>query len=317
MPSKDAPYITTKGEAANLHKPTVKAYKNERFLMSGEGRLIRMMCEFEEPQQRLNKEMIRSTVLFFGSARAKTSQQFAQTEAEHQRDLEEGKTAEEKQKAQLVLEQLNKTKWMCEWMDKVEKLAKMVAEFSSKNHDLINKSFKTLPDYFKISRHVDDVVDEPMYADFVVTTGGGPGFMEAANRGASLVPGAKTMGMGISLPFETGVNPYVTDGLAFEFHYFFSRKYWMMYSCRAIIVAPGGVGTLDETFELLTLRQTGKIPNLPVILLCTEFWHTVVNWQSLVDFGVVAQHDVDQLLITDSCEEAINYIEAFYRDLCG
>eukprot|EP00796_Vickermania_ingenoplastis_P001027 gene1027-615_t len=316
--SKDAPYITTTGEAGARHKATVKSYKNEDFLGSGEGRLVRMMCEFEEPQQRLNREMIRSTVLFFGSARSKTAVQHQQTVVEHQKQLTQAVDPEERKKIQSALDQLEKTKWMCEWMEKVRELAKRVAEFSKSHKALIERTFKSLPDYFKVARHIDvEGRETPEFQDFVVTTGGGPGFMEAANSGAASVLGVKTMGMGISLPFETGVNPYVTDGLAFEFHYFFSRKFWMMYSCRAIIVAPGGVGTLDEMFELLTLRQTGKIPNLPVILLCSHFWRTVVNWQSLVDFGVVAQKDVDQLLITDSCDEAMEYIEAFYQKIAA
>lgn len=315
MPSANAPYIATKGEQGNVHKPTVKSYKNEKFLASDDGRLIRIMCEFEEPQQRLNKHMIRSTVLFFGSARSKTTSQYRDTLAEYRKNLENAKTGDEKVEAQKVLDTLAKTEWMCVWMDKVTELAKRITEFTINNRELINKSFKTNPDYFKVARRIEDEDEEPVYHDFVVTTGGGPGFMEAANRGAASVPGAKSMGMAISLPFEKGVNPYVTDGLAFEFHYFFSRKFWLMYSCRAIIVAPGGVGTMDETFELLTLRQCGKIPNIPVILFCSHFWHTVVNWQSLVDFGVIAQRDVDEILITDSCDEAIEYIEAFYKKI--
>jgi uncharacterized protein (TIGR00730 family) len=143
----------------------------------------------------------------------------------------------------------------------------------------------------------------------VICTGGGPGFMEAANKGAASVKGARNIGMGISLPFECGLNPYVTESLAFEFHYFFTRKFWMVYHCQAIVVAPGGVGTFDELFEVLTLKQTGKIhKDLPVILFGKEFWTTVVNWESLVKFGTVSQKDIDDLYFTDDVEEAFQYV---------
>lgn len=307
----ETPYITTKGEEELLHRPTVKSYKNGAFLLSHEARMVRIMCEFEEPKCRLKQEMVRSTVLFFGSARAKTRKQFLDTKSEFEKQLKEAKTNEAKEAATDALDHLSKTEWMCEWMDKVQKLAKMVTEFAQKNSALIQKSFEKNPDYFS-----HDVKNENQsFNDFIVTTGGGPGFMEAANAGAASVPGGKSMGMAISLPFEKGVNRYVSEGLAFEFHYFFSRKFWMMYSCRAIVVAPGGVGTLDEAFELLTLRQTGKIPNLPVVFYCTRFWKSVINWQQLVEFGVIAQRDIDGMLITDDCDEALAYIEQFYKSL--
>jgi hypothetical protein len=115
--------------------------------------------------------------------------------------------------------------------------------------------------------------------------------------------------MGISLPFESGLNRYVTPELAFIFHYFFTRKFWMVYNTQALVCCPGGVGTCDELFELLTLKQTGKVPqDLPIVLLGKQFWTTIVNWQALVDFGVVVQRDVDDLFITDDIEAAFKYI---------
>eukprot|EP00903_Cladosiphon_okamuranus_P014367 g13338.t2 len=143
----------------------------------------------------------------------------------------------------------------------------------------------------------------------VVCTGGGPGFMEAANKGASRVQGARNMGMGITLPFEQGLNEYVTEELAFEFHYFFTRKFWMLYHCQALVVAPGGFGTLDELFEVLTLKQTGKVQKtLPVILFGKDYWQKVINWQALVEFGTIAQDDVDSLFFTDDPQEALDYL---------
>ncbi|CAM9557800.1 unnamed protein product [Ectocarpus sp. 6 AP-2014] len=148
----------------------------------------------------------------------------------------------------------------------------------------------------------------------VVCTGGGPGFMEAANKGASRVEGARNMGMGITLPFEEGkqwpfLSVYVTEELAFEFHYFFTRKFWMLYHCQALVVAPGGFGTLDELFEVLTLKQTGKVQKtLPVILFGKDYWEKIINWQALVEFGTIAQEDVDSLFFTDDPQEALDYL---------
>lgn len=316
-----SPYVQkAEDKSGKALKPTVKSYKNESFLGSHEGRLIRILCEFEEPQQRLRRNCIRSTCLFFGSARAMTQEQYDRTVEALRKQAGDTATEEEARKVQLELERLGKTEWMCKWVDVANTLAAKVAQFAQTDAALIESSFLKWPDYFQTALSPEGKAQSfsdvrAHCHDFVVTTGGGPGFMEAANRGAASVPGTKTIGMGISLPFEKGLNPYVSDDLAFEFHYFFTRKFWMMYSCRAIIVAPGGFGTLDETFELLTLRQTKKIPNLPVVLLGEEFWRTVINWQALSDFGVVSQGEVDGMCFTDSPEEAINFIKAFYVKL--
>jgi len=165
------------------------------------------------------------------------------------------------------------------------------------NNRLLNSSF-----------HGDPAGETRRRQPLVVTTGGGPGIMEAANRGAASVPGGITMGMGISLPFEKGLNPFVTKGLAFEFQYFFTRKFWMMYYAKALVVGPGGFGTMDELFELLTLRQTGKLPDFPIVLLCSKYWKTVINWQAMVDFGTISQEEVDRLCFADNAEEAFQHI---------
>ncbi|CAM9652730.1 unnamed protein product, partial [Hapterophycus canaliculatus] len=129
------------------------------------------------------------------------------------------------------------------------------------------------------------------------------------NKGASRVEGARNMGMGITLPFEEGLNEYVTEELAFEFHYFFTRKFWMLYHCQALVVAPGGFGTLDELFEVLTLKQTGKVQKtLPVILFGKDYWEKIINWQALVEFGTIAQEDVDSLFFTDDPQEALDFL---------
>merc|ERR1712217_1005200 len=119
----------------------------------------------------------------------------------------------------------------------------------------------------------------------------------------------KSAGLGISVPFEDGLNPYVSPSLAFEFHYFFTRKFWMAYKCMGLVVAPGGLGTCDELFELLTLRQTGRIKrNLPIILIGKQFWSDCINWQAFVDYGMISASDKEQLFLTDSAEEAFNHL---------
>jgi uncharacterized protein (TIGR00730 family) len=150
---------------------------------------------------------------------------------------------------------------------------------------------------------------------FIVCSGGSGGMMEAANRGAALAEG-KTMGLNISLPLEQAVNPYVSRELIFNFHYFFMRKFWFVYLAKALIVFPGGFGTLDEMFEVLTLIQTKKPRKpMPVILFGTEFWDDVLNFDALVRWGVVSPADLQIFYKTDSVEEAFNYLKGRLEEL--
>lgn len=156
---------------------------------------------------------------------------------------------------------------------------------------------------------VEEEDDANTQQHMFVVSGGGPGFMAAANGGASMVPGARSIGMGITLPFEAGLNPYVTPELAFTYHYFFTRKFALVYYAQALVVAPGGVGTIDEMMEVLTLRQTGKLQKgIPIVLLGERFWKTAINWQFLVECGVINQSDVDDLFFTDSVEDAFRHV---------
>merc|ERR1719433_331849 len=134
--------------------------------------------------------------------------------------------------------------------------------------------------------------------------------MSAANKGAYLA-GGKSVGFGISLPFEDGLNPYVTPEIGFEFHYFFTRKFWMSWKCMGLVVAPGGLGTCDELFELITLMQTRKIQRqLPVILIGKKFWQACINWQAFVEYGMIADEDAEQLVFADTAEEAFQALVA-------
>ena len=145
--------------------------------------------------------------------------------------------------------------------------------------------------------------------------------MEAANQGAyEASPSAKSIGMGISLPFEPRLNRYVRpDDLGFEFHYFFTRKFWMVFECKGLIVAPGGVGTCDELFEVMTLLQTGKISktaSFPIILLCKKFWQSIVNWDALVEFGTISRDDVERLHFVDEVDEAVAIVKNHLKHAC-
>ncbi|MDQ7006752.1 MAG: LOG family protein [Acidobacteriota bacterium] len=143
---------------------------------------------------------------------------------------------------------------------------------------------------------------------FIVCSGGGPGIMEAANKGASRARGL-SVGLGISLPFEQGINPFVSRELGFEFHYFFMRKFWFVYLARALVVFPGGFGTMDELFELLTLVQTGKASRpRRVVLFGREFWEKVIDWDLLTRWGVIDAEDLSLFRICDSVDEAESYL---------
>ena len=143
---------------------------------------------------------------------------------------------------------------------------------------------------------------------FVVCTGGGPGIMEAGNRGA-LEAGGQTVGLNISLPFEQRPNPFITPDLSFEFHYFFMRKFWFAYLAKALVVFPGGFGTLDELTELLTLIQTEKLlKELPILLYGTSFWKEIINFDALVKYGMIAEADLDLFVFADDVDEAFFYL---------
>ncbi len=149
--------------------------------------------------------------------------------------------------------------------------------------------------------------------EYVIVTGGGPGIMEAANRGAHDV-GAKSIGLNITLPHEQAPNAYITPELCFQFRYFAIRKMHFLMRAKALVACPGGFGTLDELFEALTLVQTGKTPRIPIILFGKEFWRSLVNWQQLVDMGVIAPDDLDLLKFAETAKEAWQYINDFYRN---
>jgi uncharacterized protein (TIGR00730 family) len=165
------------------------------------------------------------------------------------------------------------------------------------------------PDYASAYKLAYRIGDHKKFQDnMAICSGGGPGTMEAVNAGA-MDSGAKSMGMGISLPFEQFNNEHITTDLDFEFHYFFTRKYWCVYLGKAFVVLPGGVGTMDELFEVLTLIQTGKISNTrPIVLFNKDFWEKTINFDRMVEQGTISKSDLDLFHITDDIQDAVNYI---------
>ncbi|TPG09993.1 TIGR00730 family Rossman fold protein [Sphingomonas oligophenolica] len=199
--------------------------------------------------------------------------------------------------------------------DKAEELLALATDDQSRKiaERLVAKS-----KYYEVARDLAKIVsvlpkDEDGKRQFVVCSGGGPSIMEAANRGATDV-GAESIGLNIVLPHEQAPNPYVTPSLSLQFHYFALRKMHFLLHARALAAFPGGFGTFDELFELLTLIQTGKIDPIPVLLVGREFWDKVVNFQALVDEGVVSERDLSIFHYVETAEEAWGVVQQFYRD---
>jgi uncharacterized protein (TIGR00730 family) len=253
-----------------------RAYEIPDFLQSGTARPVRILAEYLEPLRRFKKQNIQDTVVFFGSARV------------HSR-----------LKAQRALSRLtSKPKRTGEYQTQLKRL-KIALEWSR---------------YYEDARRIANLLtrwsltlDSERHR-FVVCSGGGPGIMEAANRGA-YEAGGKTIGLNIRLPFEQGANRYISRGLAFEFHYFFMRKFWFAYMAKALVIFPGGFGTLDEMFEVLTLAQTQKLSEkIDVILYGTDYWDQILNLKPMVEWGAVAQQDLDVLHRANSPEEAFEHL---------
>ena len=181
------------------------------------------------------------------------------------------------------------------------------ARIENKNDTPINKYYSKAKDLsYKITKWNLEKFDGKK---FVVASGAGPGIMEAANQGAYEAKG-KTVGLGISLPFEQTNNKWITKGLNFVFHYFFMRKFWFIYKTKGIVVWPGGVGTLDEFFDIITLIQTKKITrNIPIILFGKDFWDGLIDWDRLIGNKVISKSDLDLFVIINSVEEAFEYLK--------
>src|SRR3989454_5462427 len=247
------------------------AYENPQFLNSPDGRILRMMSEYVEPLARFRREQIQDTVVFFGSARFHSL-------ADANTVMEKAGLSSEDGKRKLALAGVD----MARYYEDARRMAFLLSEWAA---------------------HIP-----ARRRRFVVTTGDGPGIMEAANRGAREA-GSKTIGLNIRLPFEQSPNPYITPSLNFEFHYFFMRKFWFAYLAKALVIFPGGFGTLDELFEILTLAQTQKLAKkILVVIYGSEYWNRVINFQALADSGTISPQDMELFKMVDSPEEGFEYL---------
>ncbi len=259
----------------------LKAYKNLNFLNAESTRSIRVLCEMTEPGIRFAEQNVEDTIVLFGSARIKP-------QAEADANL-----------AQIKANIVDPTNLTTE-----EERALRVAKSEVKSAPYYAAALQLAEELTKWSMSLP-IADQQR---FIICSGGGPGIMKATNEGAHQA-GGKSVGLGISLPFEQGVNKYITEELKFEFHYFFVRKYWFVLLAKALVAFPGGFGTLDELFETLTLVQTGKIEKAPpVVLFGSEFWNSIVNFDALIEWGTISATDKDLFKIVDTVEEARDYI---------
>lgn len=263
------------------------AYNDEVFLNSSEARPYRMQLELVKPELIMKAAQIRSTIIVFGSARLVSSEVAQRMLKKAQQNL---KSDPENKRFQLEVRKAESLLKFGKYYDQARDFARIVAKF--------NQQAAPREGY---SHH-----------DFVICTGGGPGIMEAANRGAHDV-GSQSIGLNISLPMEQTPNPFISNELCFQFHYFGIRKLHFMLRAKALVVFPGGFGTFDELFEGLTLRQTHRMQQLPIILFGEEFWRKAVNFEHLVETGMVSPEDLELFVFVETPEQAWEEIVKYHK----
>ncbi len=254
-------------------KKAPKAYNDEKFLKSPAARGLRILSEYIEPQDRFRQEKVKDTIVFYGSARLLPKS----SASKNLSVLKKMKNPSRKRvcNAEIDLE-------MSRYYEDTVRLSQLITAWSMKQ--------------------------EPGNR-FVVCSGGGPGIMEASNKGAKRA-GGKSIGLNISLPFEQNPNPYITPSLNFEFHYFFMRKFWFAYMAKALVIMPGGYGTFDELFELLTLVQTKKIrKKMPIVIYDKKFWQNVINFEELANKRLIDRDDLKLFYIAETVDEAFEYLK--------
>jgi uncharacterized protein (TIGR00730 family) len=261
-------------------------YLNEEFLKSQDARAIRILAEYLEPAARMRHYGVKDTIVFFGSARSLPPKQ-AQLRLDN------------------ILQQVSQTDEVTPELQEARSHAEYGVKLSRYYQDAVELA-RRITEWSKGltgARH------------FIICSGGSRGMMEAANRGASMARG-KTIGLNIQLPFEQEINPYVSREFVFNFHYFFMRKFWFVYPAKALIAFPGGFGTADELFEVLTLIQT-KMPRktMPVLLFGKEFWNDVINFEAMAKWGVISPKDLDIFFLTDSVDEAFRHVTGKLEEL--
>jgi len=258
------------------YSKSTKAYESNEFLASSDGRIIRILSEYLQPKSKFRKHKIVDTIVFFGSARLKSKRE-ATIEYNKIKKLNPKSTgfAQKLRQSQLMVE-------MSRYYEDSVELSRRLTEWSLNLETRANR--------------------------FIICTGGGPGVMEAANRGAKKA-GGYSVGLNISIPFEQFVNKYVTPDLSFEFHYFFMRKFWFAYLSKALVIFPGGFGTMDELFEVLTLVQTQKIKKKLILIIYDEkYWKSVINFDALVEKGMISEADLKLFNFCNSLDEVFDKI---------
>lgn len=254
------------------------AYSDEEFLLRDELRPVRLQLELLKPELLQQEYGISSTIVVFGSAR-----------------IPDEETA---------VARLHKAKALAAASPSNSDLARKV--------EIANRILNNVRYYDEARKLGRLITEDSKQCELVVITGGGPGIMEAANRGAADV-GGKSIGLNIVLPFEQQPNAYITPELCFQFHYFAIRKMHFLKRARALVACPGGFGTLDELFETLTLVQTRKIKPLPILLLGKEYWQRVINFEALVDEGMIDEQDLSLFQFVDTAEDAWQIIKTYYK----
>jgi hypothetical protein len=257
----------------------LKAYNNMEFLNSNDGRVIRILSEYLEPKARFEKNKIVDTIVFFGSARITSRQQALKLLNIAKKE----KSPASKKNFEKALQQVEMSHYYEEAVELAKELTKWTMSLSEDKKR------------------------------FMICSGGGPGIMEAANKGAKLA-GGESIGLNISIPFEQFVNKYVDQKLAFEFHYFFMRKLWFVDMAKALIAFPGGFGTMDELMEVLTLRQTNKVTKpLKVLLYGESYWKEVLNFNAFVEKGMINQDDLKLFDFASNVDEAFEKITTHFK----
>ena len=267
-------------EAILAHPSYRLAHEDQELLADADSRPIRLQLEVLKPERYLRRHKIQSTVVVFGSARVTSPQQAQATLAEVQARASSNPNDDHLPAAM------------------------------TRARQQVRQSH-----YYEVARRFAEIVSlrfqEEGRRDFVVVTGGGPGIMEAANRGA-FDAGARSIGLNITLQHEQAPNPFITPGLCFQFRYFGLRKMHFLMRAKALVVFPGGFGTMDELFEVLTLVQTGKVSRVPIVLVGTEFWRKAINFDFLIEEGYIGAQDVQLFTLVNTVEEIIATLQKFY-----
>ena len=266
------------------HNRSPLAYENKKFLNGPDGRILRILAEYQEPLSRFRRERIQDTIVFFGSARF-----HSRSQAEEALQLldKPGSATPAPEEEQQRFRRARADVEMARYYEDARKLAFLVTQWTK-------------------------TINQPRHR-FVITTGGGPGIMEAANKGAKTA-GGKSVGLNILLPHEQDANPFIDRDKLISFDYFFVRKLMFIKYAQGFVVLPGGLGTMDELFEALTLIQTNKIGKFPIVLVDKTYWTGLIQWikDTAIREGKVSEEDLDLFILVDTADETVKHINEFY-----